>query len=669
MLYIYIISTFPKFITLGKLIFNFKNMKHFKPINTALLFMFLLSGSIFANVRLPKLISDGMVLQRDVKVNIWGWADPSEKIVITIDGKNYNVIANDKGDWKLTLSPHRVGGPFVMTFVANNRLQVNNVLFGDVWLCSGQSNMELPMYRVKPLYEQEIKQANNKLIRYFAVPQKYNLKFTEKDYISGSWQEVNPATILNFSAVAYFFGHELYQKVNVPIGLINASLGGSPIQAWMSAEALADFPHYLNDGIKYRDDQLIRETEAAENKNVNEWYAEANQKDAGQSAGWKLPSIDDTDWLKMNVPGYWSETPIGKVNGVVWFRRGFEISKENAGKSAFLNLGRIVDADSVFINGKFVGNVTYQYPPRWYNIPENVLIEGENTIVVRIVNNSGKGGFVLDKPYELKVANTVIDLKGVWKMKLGCTMPSTPGTTFFRWKPMGLYNAMIAPLLNYNKKGVIWYQGESNTGNPQEYATLLPTMIADWRKKFNQKNLPFIYAQLPNFMEAKSQPAESNWAMFRDMQTKTLSVPGTAMTVNIDLGDWNDIHPMNKKDVSIRLALAAQKLAYNDRNVVYSGPLYKSLKVKDNKVELSFSNVGGGLIAKNGKELKYFAIAGSNKEFVWAKAEIKGNKVIVWSDEVPHPVAVRYAWADNPEGANLYNLESLPASPFRTDNW
>ncbi|MCE5332880.1 MAG: sialate O-acetylesterase [Bacteroidales bacterium] len=644
-------------------------MKHFKPINTALLFMFLLSGSIFANVRLPKLISDGMVLQRDVKVNIWGWADPSEKIVITIDGKNYNVIANDKGDWKLTLSPHRVGGPFVMTFVANNRLQVNNVLFGDVWLCSGQSNMELPMYRVKPLYEQEIKQANNKLIRYFAVPQKYNLKFTEKDYISGSWQEVNPATILNFSAVAYFFGHELYQKVNVPIGLINASLGGSPIQAWMSAEALADFPHYLNDGIKYRDDQLIRETEAAENKNVNEWYAEANQKDAGQSAGWKLPSIDDTDWLKMNVPGYWSETPIGKVNGVVWFRRGFEISKENAGKSAFLNLGRIVDADSVFINGKFVGNVTYQYPPRWYNIPENVLIEGENTIVVRIVNNSGKGGFVLDKPYELKVANTVIDLKGVWKMKLGCTMPSTPGTTFFRWKPMGLYNAMIAPLLNYNKKGVIWYQGESNTGNPQEYATLLPTMIADWRKKFNQKNLPFIYAQLPNFMEAKSQPAESNWAMFRDMQTKTLSVPGTAMTVNIDLGDWNDIHPMNKKDVSIRLALAAQKLAYNDRNVVYSGPLYKSLKVKDNKVELSFSNVGGGLIAKNGKELKYFAIAGSNKEFVWAKAEIKGNKVIVWSDEVPHPVAVRYAWADNPEGANLYNLESLPASPFRTDNW
>jgi len=634
------------------------------------LFIFIsLSFSAFATVRLPKLISDGMILQRDCKVKVWGWADPNEKITIEIAGKKLACQANEKGEWVALLSPQKAGGPFSMEITGTNSIKISNILFGDVWLCSGQSNMELPMYRVKPLYEQEIKQANNKLIRYFAVPQKYNLKFTEKDYISGSWLEVNSAIIQDFSAVAYFFGNELYQKFNVPIGLINASLGGSPIQAWMSAEALADFPHYLNDGIKYRDDNLIRETEAAENKNVNEWYAEANKKDAGQSAGWRLPSIDDTDWLKMNVPGYWSETSIGKVNGVVWFRLEFNIAKENAGKSAFLNLGRIVDADSVFINGKFVGNITYQYPPRWYNIPENVLIEGKNIIVVRIVNNSGKGGFVPDKPYELKVANTVIDLKGVWKMKLGCTMPSTPGTTFFRWKPMGLYNAMIAPLVNYNKKGVIWYQGESNTGNPQEYATLLPTMIADWRKNFNQENLPFIYAQLPNFMEAKSQPTESNWAIFRDMQTKTLSVHGTAMTVNIDLGDWNDVHPMNKKDVSVRLALAAQKLAYNDRNVVYSGPLYKSLKVKDNKVELSFSNIGSGLIAKDGKELKYFAIAGSDKRFVWAKAEIKGHKVIVWSEEVTNPVAVRYAWADNPENANLYNRENLPASPFRTDSW
>jgi sialate O-acetylesterase len=626
--------------------------------------LFIYHLSLNANIRLPKLISDGMVLQRDAKVNIWGWADPSENISITIDGKTYKCIADATGSWKTTLKAHKAGGPFIMELKGNNTLKINNILFGDVWLCSGQSNMELPMYRVKPLYEQEIKQANNKYIRCFTVPQKYNLKQRENDYNSGSWQEVNPTTILNFSAVPYFFGNELFQKLKVPIGLINASLGGSPIQAWMSEEALKEFPHYLKEGIKYRDDQLIRETETSEIKKVNEWYSEANKKDAGQSAGWKLPSTNDADWLTMNIPGYWDETPIGKVNGVVWFRREFFIPKENAGKSAFLNMGRIVDADSVFINGKFVGNVTYQYPPRWYNVPENVLNEGKNVIAVRVVNNSGKGGFVPDKPYELKVANSIIDLKGAWKMKLGCTMPPTPGTTFFRWKPMGLYNSMIAPLVNYNKKGIIWYQGESNTGNPEEYARLLPALIYSWRKEFTQKQLPFIYAQLPNFMEAKVEPTESNWAEFRDAQTKTLFVPKTAMTVNIDLGDWNDIHPMNKKDVSIRLALAAQKIAYNDCKLVSSGPLYKSMKIIGNKIELSFSNIGSGLIVKDGEVLNCFAIAGSDKKFVWAKAKIVGNKMIVWSDNITNPTIVRYAWADNPKGANLFNKEGLPASPF-----
>jgi sialate O-acetylesterase len=249
-------------------------------------------------------------------------------------------------------------------------------------------------------------------------------------------------------------------------------------------------------------------------------------------------------------------------------------------------------------------------------------------------------------------------------MKQGCAMAALPAQTFIRWKPMGLYNAMIAPLLNYNKKGVIWYQGESNTSNPQEYSQLLPTMIADWRKSFNQNNLPFIYAQLPNFMEAKSEPDDSDWALFREQQTKTLNIPKTAMSVNIDLGEWNDIHPMDKKNVGIRLALAAQAIAYNDHKVVFSGPFYKSMKVDDNKIELSFSNIGSGLIAKDGKALRQFAIAGSDKKFVWAKAEIVGNKVIVWNDDITNPTIVRYAWADNPAGANLYNKDGLPASPF-----
>ncbi|MFA5046600.1 MAG: sialate O-acetylesterase, partial [Paludibacter sp.] len=290
-----------------------------------------------------------------------------------------------------------------------------------------------------------------------------------------------------------------------------------------------------------------------------------------------------------------------------------------------------------------------------------------NIIVARIVNNSGKGGFVLDKPYELKVGNHVVDLKGDWKMKPGCTMPPLEGETFIRWKPMGLYNAMIAPLLNYAIKGTIWYQGESNTGKPDEYAKLFPALILGWRKNFEQGDFPFLFVQLPNFMESKSQPSESNWAETRESQLKTLSVPNTAMVVTIDIGEWNDIHPLDKQDVGNRLALAAQKLAYNDSKVVYSGPLYKSMKVTDRKIELTFSQIGSGLEAKGQIELNGFAIAGADRKFVWAKAEIKNNKVIVWNNEVQSPVLVRYAWADNPDGANLFNKDGLPASPFTAE--
>ena len=641
-----------------------------KRINFLLIVLCLLSGSILATVRLPRLISDGMILQRDVKVNIWGWADPHEKINITIDRKCYSIYANENGDWRLVLPPHNAGGPFTMTLEGNNHLEIKDILFGDVWLCSGQSNMELPMSRVKPLYENEIQQANNQSIRSFTVPQKYNFKDTEKDYLSGSWQSVNPVSILGFSAVAYFFGNALFEKYHVPIGLINASLGGSPIQSWMSEEALQTFPDYLNEAKKFRNDELIREIETADNTRTNEWYAKANRSDAGhQTQDWKQPLLDDSDWLKTVVPGYWAETPIGNVNGIVWFRKEFNLSKDESGKSAFLNLGRIVDADSAFINGKFIGTVSYQYPPRWYNVPANILAEGKNVLVVRIVNNSGRGGFVPDKPYKLTVNDKTIDLAGEWKMKLGCMMPPMPGTTFVRWKPLGLYNAMIAPMLNYRLKGAIWYQGESNTSNPAEYSLLLPSMIQDWRTHFGQKDLPFLYAQLPNYMQPNVQPAESNWALLRESQLKTLKVPNTGMAVTIDAGEWNDIHPLNKKVVGDRLAKAAQKAAYKDTEVCASAPQYISMKIEGNKIELTFSKSQGSFVTCDKKALKNIAIAGNDKKFVWAKAEIKDNKIIVWNENVQRPVAVRYAWADNPEGANLIDAVGNFMSPFRTDNW
>lgn len=636
--------------------------------NITLLLLLFTTGAMLGNIRLPKLISDGMVLQRDTKVSVWGWANPSEKVTVILDGKTYSTVTTANGNWKITLSPHKAGGQFTMTLKGNNQLEIKNILFGDVWLCSGQSNMELPISRVKPLYEAEIQKASNPNIRTFTVPQKYNFKATETDYASGNWQEVTPTTILNFSAVAYFFANELYAKYQVPIGLINASLGGSPAQAWLSEDALKAFPDYLNEAYKWRSDDLIRETDANDTKISNAWYAEANRKDAGhQKPSWKSVELNDSDWLSMNIPGYWSETPIGNVNGVVWFRKEITISKENSGKPAFLNLGRIVDADSVFINGKCVGNVTYQYPPRWYNVPANVLTEGKNVIVVRVVSNSGKGGFVLDKPYELKVGGSVIDLKGAWKMKLGCTMAALPGQTFIRWKPMGLYNAMIAPLTDYTKKGIVWYQGESNVGNPEEYSKLLTALIADWRSHFGQKELPFVYAQLPNFMEAKPEPTESNWAQLRESQAKALSVPITGMAVTIDAGEWNDIHPLNKKVIGVRLAKLAGRLAYNDKKMVAEAPVVKLVRVVNGKMILTFSRSGNCLTTKDGAEPKSFAIAGADGKFVWAKAEIKANTIVVWNETIKTPAKVRYAWADNPSEANLTDTWGNFVSPFQTN--
>jgi sialate O-acetylesterase len=302
-------------------------------------------------------------------------------------------------------------------------------------------------------------------------------------------------------------------------------------------------------------------------------------------------------------------------------------------------------------------------------IKPGILKEGKNLITVRVISNEGRGGFVEDKPYALTAGDERIDLKGDWQYCLGADMEPLKGQTFIRWKPMGLYNAMIAPLLNFKIKGVIWYQGESNAGKPAEYKKLFPVLIHNWRKNWKLGDFPFLFVQLPNFMEARKQPAESNWALMREAQLQTLTVSNTAMAVAIDIGEWNDIHPLNKKDVGKRLALAARKAAYGEKDIVSSGPLYKSMKIDGNKIIITFAHTGSGLMTKGDDKLKCFAIAGADKKFVWANAKIEGDKVIVWHDEITSPAAVRYAWADNPEGANLYSKENLPASPFRTDSF
>ena len=630
---------------------------------------------ITAQVRLPRLVSNNMVLQRDAEIKLWGWADPGEQITITFRGQKLQTAADSSGEWSTQLAPMENGGPYIMEIEGSNHITIKNILIGEVWVASGQSNMVLPMRRLRPLYGQEIANSNNPNIRYFDVPNRYDFHQPKKDLESGAWKQARPETVMDFSATAYFFAKDLYKKYNVPIGIINASVGGSPVQAWISEEALKrNASDYYKEAQRFKDTTLVTRIQRQDQQRMERWYRQLRQKDRGYQSdtSWAAFTLHTEHWATMSIPGYWDKTSLGDINGSVWLRRSIQLPETYAGQPAKLNLGRIVDADSVFINGQFLGNTTYQYPPRWYTVPSNVLTEGVNTLAIRVVNVRGKGGFVLDKPYQMTIEDTTINLTGTWKYRLGASMPSLERQTFIRWKPVGLFNGMIAPLQNYTIQGVIWYQGESNTDKPGVYATLFPLMIRDWRDRWNLGKFPFLYVQLANFMEPTTEPTESNWAALREAQRQTLTLPNTAMAVAIDVGEWNDVHPLNKKTVGHRLALAAQKVAYNDDDVAYSGPMIDSVQVKKNKAILSFTHTAGGLKIKSDAMKAEtnpggFTIAGADRTFVKSEARISDtkDKIIVWNERVSNPVYIRYGWANNPANANLYNEEGLPASPFK----
>jgi sialate O-acetylesterase len=627
----------------------------------------------FDRLRLPRLISDGMVLQRGVALKIWGWAAPGGKITICFLGKPYYAEAGPDGKWTAALPALEAGGPYSMDIKADNDcIKVNNILIGDVWICSGQSNMAIPMSRVDDLYADEIARCENSAVRLFTVPERYDFKAPQQDLQSGAWESANPESILNFTAVGYFFAKALFEKYHLPIGLINASVGGSPAEAWMSGEALGAFPAHLEAVAMLKDDACLNRILEMDEALKSSWYNKLNKADKGMREGetpWSDVRYDASSWPVMSLPALWKEAGLGDLTGAVWFRKEIDIPASMAGKPARLLLGRIVDSDTVYVNGAFVGSTSYQYPPRKYSIAKGILKEGKNIIAVRVVNPSEQGGFIAGKPYRLEAEGRSIDLTGEWRYSVGAAAEPLPEGTFFQYKPLGLFNGMIAPLINYPIKGVIWYQGEANTSQPAGYHRLFSSLIADWRQKWGQGDFPFLYVQLPNYMPADDRPSESNWALLREEQLKTLEVPNTSMIVAIDLGEWNDLHPLNKRDIGVRLSLTARYLAYGDDKIVCSGPIYRSMKIEGNKIAIEFDNTGGGLAVRGNGGLKHFAIAGADKSFVWAKAKIRGCRVVVWSELVPDPVAVRYAWADNPEGANLYNKEGLPASPFRTDDW
>lgn len=620
-----------------------------------------------AQIKLPAIIKDSMILQRDANVTIWGWSSPKEKIQLKFKKKTFTTTADPNGNWKIILPPVPAGGPYSLEFSGKNKITLREILFGDVWFCSGQSNMvhQLNIHDVR--YAKEIAEANYPEIRQFWVPNVTNLQAPQNDLPSGNWTPAVGEQVRPFSAVAYFFAKKIYEEYHIPIGIINASVGGTPIEAWISEDGLKDFSSIASVIQKNKDTAYINSF------GRNATFKPRQQTDLGLLSSKKWFSVDynPSGWRNINIPGYWEDQGIKDLNGVVWYRKIIDIPASMTGKQAKVFLGRIVDADELYINGKLVGSTTYQYPQRRYTVPADVLKAGKNIFVVRVTNTSGKGGFVPDKPYCVFAGNDTVDLKGTWQYKVGDVFqPFGRGGGFggisFQNQPAALYNAMVAPVINFTIKGFCWYQGETNAGKANEYAKLMPSLINDWRAKWNEGTLPFLSVQLPNYMDYNYLPSESGWAELREAQLKSLQVSNTAMAVTIDLGEWNDIHPDNKKDVGERLALAAMKIAYK-KDIVYSGPIYQNTETEGNKIIIHFSNTGSGLITNDNEEPGEFAIAGADKKFVWAKAKIEGDKVIVWNENIPNPVYVRYAWADNPVHPNLYNKEGLPASPFRTD--
>jgi sialate O-acetylesterase len=610
-----------------------------------------------------------MILQRDAPLSIWGWASPGEKVKVNFRNKNFNTTTGKDGKWKLQLPSQTHGGPFTMEVRGKNTILLKDILIGDVWFCSGQSNMVHQFKLHRDRYMQDISQANNPMIRQFVVPVSADLQ-KENEYSSVSyWKSAVKNDIENFSVVAYYFARSIFEKHKIPIGIINASVGGTPIESWMSETAIRDFSSKYQVLLQNRDSSYVNATNRIADSISS--TRPNGSKDLGMlsSIKWYDTSLVTTGWQQIGVPGYWEDQGHKDLNGVVWYRRVIDLPAEATVSQAMLHLGRIVDADDVYVNGTHVGRTTYQYPQRRYVIAKGILKPGRNVIAVRVINYSGDGGFVPGKSCVLVTNNYAFTLKGDWEFKVGEIFMPYAGKMVnrinFANQPSALYNGMVNPFIQFAVKGFIWYQGESNADEPSEYRQLLKGLINNWRNRWKNGNAPFVYVQLPNFMERRYYPGESNWALLRDAQLNSLDVANTAMAITIDLGEWNDIHPGNKKDVGLRVGLAARKIAYGENEIISSGPVYQSHRVQNDRLIVRFSNIGSGLTLRNDEVITGFEIAGEDRKFYWAEAVVSNDEVILSSEKVAKPKYARYAWADNPF-ISLYNNEGLPASPFRT---
>lgn len=634
----------------------------------AVLFAF---NSLKAEVKLARIFSSNMVLQQGIENTVWGWADKNEKITVLFAGKVLKAKASSDGRWSVKLPSLEYGGPYTLLVEGKNTIRLDNIQIGEVWVCSGQSNMEWIVQNVQNA-DKEIADANFPNIRMFTVPKAVATK-AQEDLTGGKWEVCSPETVPHFSAVGYFFARNLYQDLNVPIGMIHTSWGGTVAETWMSPEMIANEPEFaeqLNQLKSFDLDAFVAERTKQIETVLGGVMPKQDEGLVNGKAVYAASDLDDSEWRKIEVPGVWEEKGYPNIDGIGWYRKTVELTAEQADRASKVILAKIDDTDKTYINGRLIGKTGMYNEDRIYDIPSGILKEGTNVIAVRVEDTGGGGGIYGDSDQcYLQVGEEKLDLAGLWKFKLSkvndVAIALGPNDM-----PTLLYNAMLKPIIPYGIKGAIWYQGEANADRAYQYRKLFKDLITDWRSQWRQGDFPFCWVQLANFMAADKQPSESAWAELREAQTMALGLPNTGMALAIDIGEAGDIHPRNKQDVGKRLELNALKVAYG-KDVVNSGPMFESMEVKGDKAYIHFKETGSGLFVKD----KYgyvnaFAVAGDNHQFHWAKGELVDDKtVVVFSSSVEKPVAVRFGWGNNPDDLNLYNKEGLPVVPFRTDNW
>jgi len=626
---------------------------------------------------LHPLFTDNMVLQRDSHCPVWGWAAPGTKVKVELNRKSGTAVADANGRWVVRLGKFSAGGPYTLKVTGPQTIELKNVMVGDVWLCSGQSNMVMGVTLAKDAKE-EVAAAKYPNIRLFTVGQVLSGK--PKEVLTGNWQPCTPETIASqgtwggFSATAYYFGRDLQKELNVPIGLIQSAWNGTFAQAWIGQQGLSEITWY-SPLVK----RLQANVDASEkpgydfNKTLAEWW-DKSVPVSDKGVKWSDPTFDDSSWTTGKLPTIWQILNLPAVEGVSWFRRTFDVPAEWSSKETVVHLGLISDCDSVWINGRRIGSTWGFMTPREYRIPAGLLNPGKNVIAIGDLTDFSGGGY-LSQPDDMFITDVdksgkKVALAGDWKCKFyksSDELGAVPEPLDVDANvPSVIYNGMIAPLGQFGVKGVIWYQGESNGAHTERYHTILTTLIRSWREQFQSGEFPFLIVQLANWTPTTSDVVDKWFPDIREAQLLTFkNVPNTGLASAVDIGDANDIHPKNKQEVGRRLALSALAVAYKQK-VEHSGPIYKSMKIEGDKIRISFDHVAGGLVVKGGDKLKGFIIAGADKKFVWADAVIDGNTVVVSAAGIKNPKAVRYAWKMNPD-CNLYNKVGLPASPFRTD--